>query len=93
VAVYNLTASGVQGLTSGTTRLFVHIASFPAIFGQGRAVPTNYYDIGLLRPLYQGASYPVIPIDSRDMHILLPILCDALGYQLFGSSLIQVTEA
>lgn len=93
MASYDLIGSGVQGLTSGTTHLFVHVTTFPLNFGQGRSTPTNYYDLGLLRFSFQGAVYPVIPIDARDMILLLPVLADALGYNLFGGTFIHVIEA
>jgi len=93
MAAYDLSGSGVQGLTAGITHLFVHVSTFPLNYGNGRAAPTNLYDIGLLRFSYQGAVYPVIPIDARDMILLLPLFADALGYSLFGTTLIHVTEA
>jgi hypothetical protein len=93
MATFNLSANGVQGLTPGTKILFVHVTAFPTNYGQGRATPPNYFDIGLLRVSYQGAVYKTQPIDARDMIIELPQHADALGYSIFTPATVQVTEA
>jgi len=49
--------------------------------------------VGLLRFSFQGAVYPTVPIDARDQLVLVPQDADALGFSVFGSALVRVTEA
>jgi len=93
VAVYNLSGSGTQGLTPGTTKLRVEVITFPLIFSVGRATPPNYYDIGLLRLGDQGSYYPAVAIDATDVLVPCPAGVTTLGYSLFGTTNIRVTEA
>ena len=93
MAFYDLAGSGVQALSPGTTHLFLQATSLPANVSTGRAIPTNYFHVGLIRPQYQGASYPPQPIDATTMIVILPPLCDGLGYSLTPSTTIHVTEA
>jgi hypothetical protein len=93
VATFDINGQGVVALSPGTKKLFVHIVSFPLSFRQGNATPTNYYDVGLLRFSFQGAVYPTVPIDARDQLVLVPQDADALGFSVFGSALVRVTEA
>lgn len=92
MAVYNLTGSGVQGLSSGQSQLLVDITSFDVHRSVGRAAPPNYYDLGLLRLGQQGSYRPTFPLDSTSMVIDLPDKTDVLGYSLFGTTAIRVTE-
>lgn len=92
MAVYNLTGSGVQGLTSGQAQLLVDITSFDVHRSVGRAAPPNYYDLGLLRLGQQGSYRPSFPLDATSMVIDLPDKTDVLGYSLFGTTAIRVTE-
>jgi hypothetical protein len=92
LASYQLAGSGVQSVSIGANRFFVHVDAFPQVFGQGRAIPPNYYDIGLLRFGYQGAFTPAKPIDARDMVIPREDIWDEVGYWLQPGVLITLTE-
>lgn len=93
MAVYsNLAGGGTQALSPGTTHLFVDVTIFGEGFSSGRAVPTNYYHLGLLRITFHGASYPVIPIDAANQIIELPEAYDGFGWSLAPETLITVTE-
>lgn len=92
MAIYNLTGSGVQSITSGQSQLLVDITVFDVHRSVGRASPPNYYDLGLLRLGQQGSYRPSFPLDSTSMVIDLPNKTDVLGYSLFGSTAIRVTE-
>lgn len=92
MAAYNLLGAGVQGLTPGVTRILVDIVTYPQLPGAGRAAPTNYYDVGLLREGVLGSFGPSIPIDAASMFIDLADGVNQLGYSLFGSTSIRVTE-
>lgn len=92
MAVYTLSGSGAQALTSGTGKLYISMVTLPSVLSAGRASPTNYYDIGLLRLGDHGSYYPAIPIDAHDMVVAVPAQVTALGYSLFGAASIQVTE-
>jgi hypothetical protein len=93
VAVYNLSGAGIQGLTAGTQQLRVEVITFPLVYSVGRASPPNYYDLGLLRLGNQGSYYPVRPIDAVEVLMDCPPGVTSLGYSLFGSTSIRVTEA
>ena len=92
MAIYTLTGSGVQTLTGGTHRVYVDVLTYGPGYSTGRATPTNYFHLGLLRWMYHGASYPVIPIDASTMIIEGPALFEALGYSLEPGTSIQVQE-
>jgi len=93
MAVYpNLAGGGNQALTPGTTHLFVEVTLFGPGYSTGRAVPTNYYHLGLLRIQFHGASYPVIPIDATDMIVPLPQAFDGFAWSLTPETAITVTE-
>jgi hypothetical protein len=92
MAVYTLSGAGTHSITDGTGKLYVEVTIFPATPGAGRASPTNYYDIGLLRLGDTGAFYPAIPIDATDMVIGVPQGVTTLGFSLFGATTIRVTE-
>jgi hypothetical protein len=92
MAVYNLTGAGVHALTPSTQRLFIEILTYPATTRAGRAIPTNYYDVGLLRVGIQGAYGPSIPIDASTMFLDLPDGATSIGYSLFETVAIQVSE-
>jgi len=93
MAVYpNLVGAGTQAITPGTTHLFVDVTLFPAGISTGRGIPTNYFHIGLIRCLFHGAAYPVIPIDAANQLIALPQANDAFGYSLEPTAAITVTE-
>lgn len=90
--VYTLSGQGVQALDSGTTRVFVHVLNLPSNFSQGRANPTNLFDVGLLRIGVTGSYGATIPIDGNDMFFDLPASADSIGYSLFGTTVIQLSE-
>lgn len=92
MASYDLAGSGVQALNSGFNHLFIDVLSFGPGISTGRAVPTNYFHVGLLRVGFQGASYREFPIDAAHMIVTLPEAYDALGYSLTPSTLIHVNE-
>ncbi|MBA0084852.1 MAG: hypothetical protein HRJ53_07645 [Acidobacteria bacterium Pan2503] len=92
MASYNLTGIGTQGLTAGTTRLFVSVTSFPGREKFGRANPTNYYDLGLLRAGVQGSFGATRDIDAALMFWDLPANTDTLGYSLFPGTNVTVSE-
>jgi len=92
VAIYNLSGAGTQALTSGSTRLLVDVTTFDPRRSAGRASPTNYYDLGLLRIGVQGSYAPAFPIDAASMFIDLPFGATTLGYACFGTTAIRVTE-
>jgi hypothetical protein len=72
--------------------LLVDVTSFDARRSAGRATPTNYYDLGLLRLGVLGSYGPTMAIDAASMFIDLPIGVNQLGYSLFGTTAIKVTE-
>ena len=92
MAVYTLLGSGIQGLSSGVAHLFVEVLVFGAGISTGMAIPTNYYGLGLLRLGWHGGFRPVIPVDATTMYITVPDPTDELGYFLFTSTSIRVTE-
>jgi hypothetical protein len=92
VATYNLSGTGDQALTTGTTRLQVDVTNFRANAQVGDARPANYFHLGLLR-VGAGTRYaPVRPIDAASMFIDLPYGATVLSYALFGGTTISVTE-
>ncbi len=93
MATYHLSGAGVQGLTSGTLKLFVTVDTFPLVYTVGRATPPNYYGIGLLRLGEHGAYYAAVPIDATDMVMLVPFGADVLGFSLFDRVNITVVES
>lgn len=58
----------------------------------GQASPTNYFHVGLLRIGVQGSYGPVIPIDAASTFIDLPAGATTLGFSLFDTTNIRVTE-
>ena len=92
MATYDLTGWGVQALTPGVARIFVEVLVYPASTQAGQARPTNYYHIGLLRQGVQGAYGPVVPIDASEIFLDLYDGVTDLGYSLFGTGAIRVTE-
>lgn len=92
MAVYNLTGSGTIGLTAGTTRILVDVQTFASTRSIGRATPPNYYDLGLLRFGVQGSYGLTYPIDSASMFLDCPDGVTTLGYSLFGTTAVKVTE-
>lgn len=92
MAVYNLAGGGVQGLSSGVVQIFVDVVTFPLNPGVGRGGPTNYYDVGLLRFGQTGSYRPTFPIDAASMIVDVPHGTNALGFSLFGTTNIRVTE-
>lgn len=92
MAVYDLIGSGVIGLSAGVERIFVDVLVFPTNASIGRGVPANYYDLGLLRLGVTGAYGRVIPIDATTMFIDLPAGITSLGYALFNTTAIRVSE-
>ena len=93
MATYDLSGSGVQALTSGTTRLFLAVTAFPPGVTTGRAMPLNYYDVGLLRVGISGYVGPAFAVDAQNMWIDLPAGADSIGYALFFDSTVQLTES
>ena len=93
MAVYDLVGAGIQGLSSGTTHLFVEVIVYGAGISTGMAIPTNYYGLGLLRLGWHGGFRQVIPIDASMMFVTVPDPTDQLGYFLFTSTAIRVTES
>jgi hypothetical protein len=92
MAVYNLTGAGVVGLSSNVDRILVDVQLFTSDDRIGRATPPNYYDLGLLRWGVQGSYGPTLPIDSASMFLDAPAGVTSLGYSLFGTTAIRVTE-
>lgn len=93
MAVYDLSGVGVQGLTPGTTRVFVEVLTLPAGTSTGQAIPENYYNVGLLRVGVSGAYGPVVPIDALDMFLDLPEGTSTIGFHVFNSGAIRLSEA
>lgn len=93
MAVYDLSGSGVQLLSPSITRLFVEVLLFPVGYSIGRATPTNYFDVGLLRVGVSDAYERVIPIDADHMFIDLPAGATSLGFSCFDSTVIRVSES
>jgi hypothetical protein len=92
MAVYNLTGAGTVGLTAGTSRLIVDVTTFTPNRTIGRATPPNYYDLGLLRLGVQGSFGITQPVDAASMFMDCPDGVTTLGYSLFGTTAIRVTE-
>jgi hypothetical protein len=93
MAEYDVTGSGVISLTSGVTRLFVEVLVFPVETNIGRATPTNYYDLALLRVGVEGAYGPVIPVDAAQIFVDLPTGTTSLGYSIFGIGELLISES
>lgn len=93
MATYDLSGAGVIALTPGVTRLFVEVLIYGGRAEAGAAIPTNYYHLGLLRVGVQGAYAPVRPIDATEIFIDLPDGATNLGYSLFDTTTIRVSEA
>jgi hypothetical protein len=89
---YDLTGVGVQALTPASSRLFIAIQVAPLTSGNGRANPTNRFDIGLLRLGVDDWYYPPVPVDADQMVLDLPSGVDQLGYSLFQITEIGVDE-
>lgn len=92
MAVYNLTGAGTIGLTPETSRIVVDVTTFDPNRTIGRATPPNYYDLGLLRFGVQGSFGITQPIDAASMFMDCPDGVTTLGYSLFGTTAIRVTE-
>lgn len=92
MATYNLTGAGTIGLSSEVSRLIVNVTAFASNRTIGRATPANYYDLGLLRFGVQGAFGPTIAIDATTMFLDAPEGVTTLGYSLFGTTAVTVTE-
>lgn len=93
MAAYDLSGAGQTSLTVGTTHLYVDLQVLGPGFSTGRAIPQNYFHLGLLRPMFHGAAYPVIPLDAFQQIIELPRETDALGWSLSPGTACRVTEA
>jgi hypothetical protein len=92
MSTYDLSGSGVQALTGGTTRLFLAVTAFPPGVTTGRALPLNYYDVGLLRIGVTGFVGPAFSVDAESMFVDLPSGADSLGYALFAGATVTVRE-
>lgn len=92
MATYTLTGFGVQALTSGTTRLFVEVTTYPPDYSIGRAQPADLYGVGLLRLGVGAFFYPKLGVDAGNMVIDVPAGVTQLGYNLFGDTAISVGE-
>lgn len=91
-AVYALSGTGEQDLTSGTTSLYVTVSSVSVKATHGRAFPPNWYDIGLLRFGKDDFYLPTFPIDAESMLVFVPDGVTQLGYSIFGGLTISVSE-
>lgn len=92
MAVYTLNGAGIQGLSAGTTALYLEVLVFPSGISTGLAAPPNYYHVGSIRIGRHGAYRPAIPIDATDMWISLPDGADGFGYSVMNTGSIRVTE-
>lgn len=92
MASYTLAGTGIQLLTSGTTRLFVYISAAAPRAQQGQAYPPNVFHQGLLRAGVGDWFFPVMPIDAVQQVLDLPTGTDRLGYSVFGDGVILVDE-
>jgi len=92
VASYTLSGHGTQALTAGTGAIHWHVNTFPSRAGQGQAFPINYFDVGLLRAGDGTGFFPARPVDALDGWMGLPVGTTTLGYSLFGSTVVVVTE-
>lgn len=89
---HTLQGTGVVGLSPGVSQLRTSVTVFPSGYSTGRAIPTNYYDVGLLRLGNQGSYYPPIALDATDTIIDVPSGVTSLGYSLFGAATAVATE-
>jgi hypothetical protein len=92
LAVYTLSGTGIQALTSGTGALRVHISTLPDRAGNGQANPVNYYDIGLIRAGDGSAYWRAQPVDALDCWIGLPRGTTEIGYAFLNGAVVSVTE-
>lgn len=92
MAVYTLNGAGIQGLTPGTTALYVEVLVMPSGISSGTAAPADYYKVGSIRPGRHGAYRPPIYIDAVDVWISLPDGADGFGYSVMNTGTIRVTE-
>jgi hypothetical protein len=88
---YSLSGSGTQTLSAGVTALVI-VPTLPANYGAGRASPTNYYDLGLIRPGSANGFLPALPVDAPTQWLPLPIGTDRIGYAFLHGSSAVVTE-
>ena len=92
MAQYTLQGTGVIALSSGVSQLRTAVTVFPTGYSTGRAIPTNYYDVGLLRLGNQGSYYPPVALDATDTIVDVPGGVTSLGYSLFGAATATATE-
>jgi len=88
----NLAGAGTQALSSNVSRLYIDVVTFGKVISTGRAAPTNYFHLGLVRLGVQGAYYPPVPIDAAQMVLDVPPGVTTLGYSLQDVTTITVIE-
>src|SRR5258708_4112279 len=89
---FSLSGAGVHAITPGTGWLEVHVTTFPALPGVGRANPANYYELGLLRVGDGTGFWPAQPIEAEHQVVGCPSGTTQLGYALFAGTIIEVTD-
>lgn len=92
MASYTLGGTGIQLLTSGTTRLFIYITAAAPRAESGSAYPPNIFHQGLLRPGNGDWFYPTIPVDATQQVLDLVPGVDRIGYSVYGDGVILVSE-
>src|SRR5919205_4667546 len=89
---YTLSGTGVQALSANVTALHVAISTVPAVAGLGRANPSSYYDVGLLRFGDGTGFWSPFPINGGPQGFGVPYGTTQLGYSIFGAGVVTVTE-
>lgn len=93
MASYLLSGTGTQGITLGVTMLRATIETFPLTYSNGRANPTNSYDVGLLRLGTLNAWRNPIPLIGGPQAIDVPEFVDTIGWNLFEGAEVLIEEA
>jgi hypothetical protein len=89
---FSISGSGTHAIAAGTGFLSIDITTFWPNSKTGRANPTNYFDIGLLRFGNSNGYGPAFAIDGDLQIVPVPSWATTLGYAMIGTSVATVTE-
>jgi hypothetical protein len=89
---YDISGAGVHAVTTGTEVVFVDIDVFPAGISNGRAAPTNYYGVGLIRFGFHGSWFHTQPLEAAHSAFEVPAHCDTIGWSIFDPGTAHLTE-
>jgi hypothetical protein len=92
VSTFTIQNEGEQALTPGTSALQVHLTVIRAGASRGRALPANYFHLGLLRFSINEWFLPTIPVDTEFQQIPVPRGATSVSWAMDGISEGEVTE-